>query len=209
MDLPTRRQVDALFEDYAVPKPIWRHCQAVAQVGRFLACELVRAGVAVDVDLVERSCLVHDLFKVATLEELDARPEWGYWPSHAETQAWRRLREQHSGKHETEILGVVLVDRFPEFAGFVSRLGSLEHPTYLFESLETKLVHYADWRVQHDIVVTLAERLEYLRRVYAREGQRVGTRTWTQVELSEFALEAALFAALDFTPAELSAKVSA
>jgi hypothetical protein len=207
MNTPDSAYVQALFEDYAVPAPIRRHCEAVATVGGFLAQQLRHVGAPVDAELVAAGCLLHDAFKAATLEVLDARPEWGYQPSERELVAWRDLRKRFATVHETVIAARILRVDFPEFAGFLARVGSIANPMYRSGRLELKLLHYADWRVQFDQVVDLEERLAYLREKYTDDRADSSAEAWATTVKAEKELEADIFAWLPFEPSALSQQV--
>lgn len=204
MEIPTEERCEALFETYAVPAPIRRHCAVVESVGRFLADQIRDAGVAIDVELVVIGCKVHDAFKAASLEKLDARPEWGYVPSDREIAAWRTLRARFAGRHETLVAAEVLRPDYPEFADFVAKIGSTGNPTYLTEGIELKVLHYADWRVQFDHIIDFDERLDYLREAYKGQWIDKGEGWWEKTLDAEKDLEAELFGPLAFTPAELA-----
>jgi len=205
MKYPNDAYCDQLLDRYAVPEPIRRHCAKVAEVGTFLAQQLREAGVTIDIDLVRIGCRVHDAFKVASLPELVAKPEWGYKPSEREIAVWRDLRGEYAGMHETLVAAEIFRDEFPEFSEFVALIGSTGNPTYLDASLELKVLHYADWRVQFDQIASFDDRLEYLRGAYQEKWIEKGADWWEQTLAREKQLEADLFAPLSFQPDDLEA----
>jgi len=203
MKLPSKAYCQDLLERYAVPEPIRRHCAKVTEVGVFLAQKLAEAGVDVDVELVAIGCSLHDAFKAASLEKLEPRPEWGYTPSQQELEVWRELRKKYTGMHETLVAADVLRAEFPDFADFVSKIGSTGNPCYLVECIELKILHYADWRVQFDEVVSFDDRLDYLRDAYKDKWIAKGEGWWEQKLDEEKSLEREIFDTLSFTPDEL------
>ena len=205
MQIPTQSQCEALFDEYAVPAPIRRHCAVVEAVGRFLSEQLYEAGITIDVELVVIGCKVHDAFKAASLEKLDPRPEWGYVPSERELAVWRDLRTEFAGLHETLVAAEMFRAEFPEFADFVAKIGSTGNPTYMSERLELRVLHYADWRVQFDEIIDFDDRLDYLRDAYRGQWIDKGEDWWEQTLADEQALEAEIFRPLSFTPPELVA----
>jgi len=66
MNLPTKEQSLQYFEDYVVPRNIYRHCLVVREVANFLAKKLSESDVKINKELVDRVSLLHDLFKVVT-----------------------------------------------------------------------------------------------------------------------------------------------
>ena len=207
--VPSEDYCHALYDQYAVPETIQRHCRKVAEVGVFLAKKLKEAGTKVDAELVTAGCLIHDAFKTASLEKLEPRPEWGYTPSERELEVWRELRARFAGMHETLVAAEMLRGEFPEFADFVSKIGSTGNPTYLTERIELKVLHYADWRVQFDQIISFDDRLEYLRETYKHKWIDKGEGWWDQKLQEEKDLERELFQHLNFSPDELTAAMAA
>jgi len=203
MEYPNDSYCDQLLDRYAVPEPIRRHCAKVAEVGSFLALQMSEAGVMIDVDLVRIGCRVHDAFKVASLPALVAKPEWGYEPSEREIAVWRDLRSKYADMHETLVAAEMFREEFPEFSEFVALIGSTGNPTYLDASIELKVLHYADWRVQFDQIASFDDRLAYLRETYQDKWIEKGADWWEQTLAREKQLEAELFELLPFQPDDL------
>jgi len=210
MKIPSDEFCRSLFEQYAVPAPIRRHLAKVEDVGTFLATQLVNAGVDIDVPLVAVGCRLHDAFKAASLEALVPRPEWGYVPTARELEVWKELRSRFAGLHETIVAATVLREAsYPEFADFVAQIGSTGNPTYLTERIELQLLHYADWRVQFDTIISFDDRLAYLREAYKTKWIDRGESWWEDILHEEKELERRLFERLPFAPDDLAAAMEA
>ena len=69
--LPTREECFELIRQHAVPGHIVSHSIATAKLAVFLAERLKEKGIAVDVDLVERACLLHDVVRMCDFKKLD------------------------------------------------------------------------------------------------------------------------------------------
>ena len=205
MELPTKQECLKMFEEYLVPKCVYRHCRKVSRAGVALAEALKRNGVDVDIPLVEIGCLLHDMMKVYSLPNLNPKPEAGYYGATDEERLlWEKLRSQFEGLHETLILSKVLEPRYPEFAHFVSRIGSTGNPTYFEGPIELKIIHYADWRIENDVIVSFSERLEYLTKTYKHKWQKQGWAWWEHILNRERDLERELFDHLDIAPDNLA-----
>lgn len=63
--LPTRNQCYELFEKYETPEKVITHCETVNKVARCLASRLKDAGILVNVALVDRASLLHDIARVS------------------------------------------------------------------------------------------------------------------------------------------------
>lgn len=209
MRIPTEDECRRIFEHYAVPSTVVRHCTKVAEIGTFLARKIREAGQTVDVPLVTAGCLLHDAFKAVSLSSLHARPEWGYVPTAREIEGWKQLRERYPGKHETEVAADVLGHDYPQFAAFVAKIGGVQQHSYYQQGMELAIIHYADWRVQLDRVVPFDERLDYLRDAYRHKWIERGEGYWQERLAQEKELEAGLFRFLPFAPEALADALNA
>lgn len=205
MELPSREYIIAeLFDKYAVPSTIRRHCEKVRNVGEVLAIGLHNDGVQIDLDLVDRGCLVHDAMKAVTLPRLVANSEFDYIPLAKEIEMQIMLKERYAGLHETLIVADLLRSSFPEFSDFVANIGSTGNTTYLDGGIELKVVHYADWRVQFDRIVPFRDRLQYLKDTYLHRHSDKGDEWWEVAVKKELELEQEIFTHLSFKPDDLA-----
>ena len=203
MKLPSNEYCNNLLNQYHVPSPIRKHCEVVTQVGVALANYLLQAGVNIDVAVVEAGCRVHDAFKAASLKELTPIPELNYIPSQEEITIWKEMQERFQGIHETLIAAEILKDEYPEFAKeIVSQIGSTGNPCYLQGGIELKVMHYADWRVQLDKIISFDDRLAYLCETYKDSWTKSGI-SWEVRYEQEKLIEKEIFEKLDFTPEDL------
>jgi HD superfamily phosphohydrolase YqeK len=188
-----------------MPTHILRHSQAVAKLGVFLAERLVERGIAVDVELVERACLLHDLFRVCDFPLQDFG--WFEQPvSEADKQRWRRLKAEHGHRHHEDAADAFLRDTYPVLARAIRRhrytalIDEDDRP----ETWEEKLVYYADKRAMHGKIVPLAERLEEAHQrgvlVHTRANRARRTDIKQQVDALIFRLEEEIFDAIDLDP---------
>lgn len=163
MNLPTKQECISYFEEYNIPINFLLHCKKVAEVGRFLAVELKKKGIEVNVELTETACLLHDLFKSVTLDELKEQAQFkAPKPTHEQIESWKKLKEKYKGKHEREIFHDLFHDKHPELA---ITLRDASHHKRVIEKTNERtweeiIQHYADARVLGDQVVNLQGRFE-------------------------------------------------
>jgi len=146
--LPNRKQCLALLEEHSVPENIVRHSLAVEKVAVFLVQKLKEAGEKVDIGLVSRAAILHDIGKAEGLKK--------------------------NVDHVSLSKKMVFEAGFPSIAEVVGKHALFqpfeEKP---FSSLEEKIVFYADKRVKHDKIVSLEERFKYLLERYGTSEERL------------------------------------
>ncbi len=197
MNLPTEQECLNYFKEYVVPQNIFHHCLKVREISVFLAQELQKKGISLNINLVNCLALFHDMFKVVTLRDLDEKNKFHHYVfSEAERAMWKKLREQYPNLYEGEVAHAILKDKYPELAFSLLRVSNprLEDPSW-----EESVVHYVDWRVFQEKIVPLTERLAYFRERYPRNDD-----AWERFARKIKELEERIFSRLDFHPGELA-----
>jgi uncharacterized protein len=174
--LPSHNQCLELMEAHGMLPNIREHSFRVMEVAVFLGQALVEAGFDLHLPLVSVGALLHDLGKTPCLGTLN---------NHAEL-----------GAGFLEELG------YPQVAQVVREHvhldGTVMDPRPLREA---EIVNYADKRVLHEEVVTLAARFADLKVRYGRTPEAL-----TRIQATEIkarALEEKIFASLALTPSNL------
>src|SRR3989344_7466701 len=141
MKLPTLDECEALMKKYGVPQNIRAHTEYVRKVANYLAQRIAVAGRRVDLDCVDRAAFLHDLMKLYCIN--------------------------NNCRHALEAEKALALAGFAEFGNIV-RMHGLEEILRFDSStpLEGKIVWYADKRVNHDTVVSLRARYDYLKEQY-------------------------------------------
>jgi len=208
--LPDRDECLALIAECHVPVHIVKHSEATARLGVFLAERLNENGATVDVALVERACLLHDLFRVCDFPLEDF--SWFEQPVSEEDKAkWRRLKARHGGNQHEDAASAFFSAAYPVLAETIRKhrytalLCEQDKPA----TWEEKLVYYADKRAMHDTIVPLRRRLEEAHKrsafLLAQAGKSRDVETEKKVDALIFALEREIFAHLDLAPDTVTA----
>ena len=174
MLLPPRDYCEQLFYKYKVPEHIRRHCNKVNQVAIFLANRMKEE---LDIGLIDRLALLHDLMKAVTFKELKKDRFRNADPSDEELVMWKSLKNKYDGKKETEIAYDILKDDYPEFAKVILEEGEFDKPLKE-KQRENQIVMYADYRVLAEEVIPLKERIEDLNIRYKELHAQVGQDKW-------------------------------
>jgi HD superfamily phosphodiesterase len=199
MKLPSEEECMQYFEEYKVPRNILAHCKQTRNVAVFLAKQLIQKGIILNLELIDRASLLHDLFKVVDIDNLVENKGHSYVASEEEIKMWKHLKEIYSGMHEDEVFEKIFAKDFPELAQLITESGGLEH---FGKSYSAKLVHYADARVLRDEIVTRKEREEYL---FERYPERKEIILKENLGLDDDEKE--MFFHLDFKPEELAERM--
>lgn len=155
---------------------IREHSLRVTQVAVFLGQALAAAGLPLHLPLIEAGALLHDLGKTPCLKNGQKHAEWG---------------------------AAVLNDLgYPEVAQVVKEHVYLDRdPADRQPPREAEVVNYADKRVLHTQVVTLAQRFADLMERYGRTPEaRVRL---AALEVRAQALEDRIFDSLELNPVDL------
>lgn len=173
--VPSVEDCFLILRRYEVPENVVEHSRVVRQIARALCRELNRRGEGLDSAVVEAAGLLHDISKVASFQ----------------------TRENHSlaGARLLRELG------FPEVAEVVRQHVSLDPGLEDGRLTEAELVNYADKRVKHTEIVSLAERFKDLRERY---GKNPEARSWLDtMERQSRRLEEIIFRKIFLSPESL------
>ncbi|HNU74542.1 MAG TPA: HDIG domain-containing protein [Deltaproteobacteria bacterium] len=139
--IPSRQWTSELMAARNMPPHIVRHSRQVRLVSLFVARSLLDAGFAIDMQLVDRAALLHDICKADTIRRGGDHALMG-----------RRLMEEFGYRR----IGLVI--------GQHVRLDSMDVN-------EAMVVNYSDKRVMHDRVVSLERRFIDLMERYGTSEQ--------------------------------------
>jgi uncharacterized protein len=143
MALPTREQCFLLMARYGMLPNIREHSLLVTEVALRLGQGLRQAGLPLRLTLIEAGALLHDLGKTPCLGTAANHAEWG--------------------------AQVLAGEGYPEVAQLVREHVRLDDTITDGRPLrEAEVVNYADKRVLHTRVVTLAERFADLKERYGK-----------------------------------------
>jgi uncharacterized protein len=180
--LPSVEECFRLMDRHHMLPNIKAHSILVARIALLLAKKLAAGDDAgISADLAVAGALLHDIGKTACLNA----PE-----DHAAKGA-AICRAEQAGAVSDIVAQHVLLKNYDPAARLT----------------ETEIVYYADKRVNHDRIVNLKERLEYILSRYGKESSRL-----RQAIRDNFkrcvVIEKKIFSLLDFDPADLGEKVT-
>lgn len=205
--LPTRQQCLELIEELHVPLHIKKHSLAVAKLGVFLAKKLQEKGVPVNIDLVDRACLLHDILRICDFSESDYH-KFADTATEEGRAHWQNLKAKYSAVRHEEAAYELLKEEYPELAltirkhRYMALLDEKERP----KTWEEKLVYYADKRVMADRIVPLQTRLveAHKRNIYLHGSKAQSRINTAKVDPLIYELEKEIFAEIGLNPADVT-----
>lgn len=175
--IPSVDQCLSLMETYGMLENIRAHSMVVEKVASLLARGLRKAGEELALEAVTAGALMHDIAKTECL----------------------RTKEDHAKKGRE----ICLDHRFHEIADIVAEHIVLAEFDADHGVREAEIVYYADKRVNHDVVVSLEERLNYLLDHYGRGKDSLKERIRKNFSLCR-AVERKIFSRLPFQPEQVA-----
>jgi len=169
------------MEKYRMPDHIKAHSIMVEKVARLIAGGLEGAGVEIALDKVTAGALMHDIAKPMCLH----------------------TNEDHAAKGKE----ICIDNHFEEIAEIVGAHIRLKGYNGNRAISEKEIIYYADKRVNHDVVVSLEERLAYLLDHYGGGDDRICGLIRKNFEICK-EVEKKLFAKLPFTPEEVGEMIT-
>ncbi len=201
MNLPTHEECLQMLKQYHVPEHIVEHVKGVNKVAVLIANEVGEKGIDVNVELVDRASLLHDMLRLVCLTP----KQWDIFSPKLDAKSlefWENMREKYNNESHEEAIYLELKEKYPEIAEVLRTHGYkiMENPEEL-KTWEQKIVNYADKRVMHDVVVSLAERFEEGHK--RNEENEEGGIDTDKIDSNCFELEKQMFKNLDITPEEI------
>ena len=175
--IPSIENCFSLMGTYGMLKNIRAHSVMVAKVASVIVRGLKGAGLDISVKKAIAGALLHDIGKTSSL---------------------------NSGEDHAEIgRQICLQNNFEEIADIVGEHIRLANYSLNGRYSEKEIVFYADKRVNHDKIVSLKERLDYLIERYGGNQEGLEDAIRMNFDLCK-AVEKKLFTRLDFAPESLA-----
>ena len=137
MNIPSREQCLKILKNNKTPSNIIEHSKTVCKVAESIVKKLIKKGIKVNKELVIAAALLHDV-------------------------------ERHKDNHVERGAELIKKLSYPEIANVISKhtLYQVEMEENQPNTVEEKIVFYADKRVKNDKVVSLEERYEDIKERY-------------------------------------------
>ena len=205
--LPTRKECLALLAEYHVPPHMVNHCRAVAKLAVFLAQRLNENGDTINVQLLERAGLLHDMMRMLDFQQPDYNRFEQTLPD-KEKAKWRRLRTKYKAMTHEDAAYEILKDKYPAIATAIKRHRYMALPDEKDRPVtwEEKLLYYADKRVMHETIVPLRDRLAegHKRNVFSHGSEAKSKINTAKVDPLIYEMEKEIFEKIGLDPLEVT-----
>ena len=197
--------VEHFWEAWATPLHVRAHCKQVAQVAVQMGEAFTRKNILIDLNSLHTAALLHDMARICDFKTME-RTNFCEEITEEKWEKWLILREKYAGRDHPDLAFEALSKKgylkTAELIRLHNSLSILEEPEQ-FEHLETALLYYADKRVKHDEVVSLAERFRDGEVRYGNHDDARQKELYGEVEKRTFELEGRLFERIDLKPEEI------
>jgi uncharacterized protein len=193
-----------IIKKHRVPVHVQKHMKKVAAVALYLGQLIKQRGGNVNLIFLRQAALLHDVFKICDFKILNF-DQFDQKISEEDIQFWNSLINSYGnighikaaenmlnkiGEHE-----IATIIRKHRFDGLIDEK---DRPT----TWEEKLLYYADKRVRHDKITSIAERLIDGRKRYFPGGKI--PQNDDQVEKALYELEKEICSNADIKPEEIN-----
>jgi putative nucleotidyltransferase with HDIG domain len=205
--LPTRKKCFEIIADHHVPLHVLRHSLTAAKLAVFLAKRLIEKGIEVNVDLLEKACLLHDIARVCDFKELDYK-KFNQTITEEDKTIWRQLRKKYKGFFHEDAAYEILKGDYPQLASLIRKhkyMGMLDDENKP-KSWAEKLIFYADMRIMHDKIAPLKQRLEegHKRNIHLHGSEEQSRLNTAKIDPLIFQMEKEIFEKINLNPLEIT-----
>ena len=154
-----KKEINKLIKKYKTPLNVLQHSAQVTMIADRIVKNLEAKWNIIDSWLVHSAASLHDLVRYVDFKWWIDRDKMGFEVSDEDYKFWTCLRSKHEPAHHSDVAWEILEHMWYLEIWRVIR----SHCTYQIfrwlDTIEEKIVYYADKRVLHDRVVSIKQRL--------------------------------------------------
>jgi putative nucleotidyltransferase with HDIG domain len=204
--LPTRQQCFEMIKEYHVPQRVIKHSLTVAKLAVFLGERLKEKSIPLDLELLDRAALLHDIARVCDFDRLDTN-KFEQTITEDDKAKWAGIRAKYKKIGHENAAYEILKEKYPKLAVTIKKhryMNMLDEKTRP-AAWEEKLLYYADMRVMHDRIVPLEKRLKdgHKRNVHFHGTEAQSKINTAKVDPLIYRLEKEIFEKIGLNPLEI------
>lgn len=179
--VPEDDEIDAWISDVRLPMHIRKHIAKVTDVADACARFLVQSNSRlIRLQALHAAARTHDLLRFVDFKTFDG--DKNFTPSDEDKNVWTAIKDRHGTPHEDAAQTFLAEHGYPEIGRIVSaHRGITPDGTVAAQTIEERILAYADKRVLYDNCVTLDERFTDFVQRYGNGVQSDLNRKWLSV----------------------------
>ena len=205
-EIVPKKAVGSFYEEWGTPLHVRAHIAKVTEVALKLADAYIAKGEIVNLNLLYSGAMLHDLCRLCDFNTLN-RDDFSEDITDEKWEKWEDLRKTHQGFHHADIALKFFTELgYPKTAELIYTHKSrviVQEPERI-DTLEKKILYYADKRVKHDEIVSLDERFRDGKERHGRLNDEKTRTLFDQVEEKTYALQKELFSAITLHPEDIA-----
>jgi HD superfamily phosphodiesterase len=212
--LPDEKETIEFIEWAKMPLNIKKHSLTVNLISQFLAYKISEANadkierdkISININLVDKASILHDIFRVIDIKNW----EDGYFEQDLTEEIinrWREIKARFNGMTHEEAAYEFFKEKYPLLAQTI-RMHKFKRIVEL-NTIEEKIVTYADKRSKHNEIVSLNERFRD-GRIRNRDliiKQNIKESDIRELEDKYFELEREIFSIININPNNLMQEI--
>ncbi len=187
----SEEKIKDLFGKYNTPKHILKHINSVTEIADTVANSLIKKWILIDKDLVHTWAMLHDILRYIDFKWWLIREKIPYDCSDEDFDFWCKISNDFKWIHHACAAWNILDKMWYKEIWNVIKAHRSGQIFKWFNTIEEKIVYYADKRVLHDKKVSLDERLADAKIRYSHEWD---SSHWKKLSVALFKLEKELVA---------------
>ena len=165
-------QINKLFKKYNTPKHVLRHIYLVTHVADRISKNLIENWILIDSKLVHCWAMLHDVIRYIDFKWWIQKDRIPYNVSDIEIKNWEKICKMYKWFHHADAAWEILEQMWYLEIWKVIRAHKSRQILDSLNTIEEKIVYYADKKVLHDKEVNIKERLIDWNKRYGEEGKK-------------------------------------
>jgi tRNA threonylcarbamoyladenosine biosynthesis protein TsaE len=197
--------IEKFYEGWSTPLHVRKHIKQVTDVAMQIVDAYIKKNEVINLNLLYSAAMMHDIARVCDFRKLD-KSHFTEKITDEKWSKWEDIRKKYKGVHHANA-----AEKFFKELGFnktaeliyIHKSRVIAEEPERMNTLEKKIMYYADKRVKHDETVSLKERFLDGWERYGKYDDTQTRKLFEEVEHQTFKLEKELFDGLDIQPEDV------
>jgi len=204
-EIVPKEKIEEFYKEWTTPIHVRKHCKAVTYIANKVGNEFIKKGEIINANLIYSAGMLHDVARLCDFGGLN-RNGFQEEVTDEKWTTWQKQQVDFKGKQHEQITNELLIKKGYKKTAEIIRLhrtlSIIEEPE-AFNTLEKKILFYADKRAKHDEVVDLEERFRDGRERNGQQNSEKENLMFDIIKQQTIKLEKELFEKLDIGPEDI------